>query len=291
MHEIFHRFKARRLRCFTQVLGLVLGVMLGGCQSSLVQQLNNNAHYQVSEVFGGPFRHLTVFKPGQGTADASDVLHVYIEGDGRPWFRPDQVAWDPTPKQALMLDLMDYDTTPSLYLGRPCYFIRDDSACGPLWWTHQRYAPEVVASMNRVLDQWADAHGELVLIGHSGGGTLAMLLAARRDDVRMVVTLAGNLDTRAWTEWHGYSPLEGSLNPAEEALPAHIEQWHVVGSADQQVPAVLLQAHLESRKGVVLQVLDGVDHSCCWGVIWPEILQEVVRKSGPALHRAGPVAD
>ena len=54
----------------------------------------------------------------------------------------------------------------------------------------------------------------LVLIGYSGGGVLAMLLAEQFPATQAVVTVAGNLDTDAWAIEHGYSPLRGSLNPA-----------------------------------------------------------------------------
>ena len=45
-----------------------------------------------------------------------------------------------------------------------------------------------------------------------------MLLAERLEMTQAVVTIAANLDTDAWTELHGFSALEGSLNPAASAL-------------------------------------------------------------------------
>jgi pimeloyl-ACP methyl ester carboxylesterase len=50
------------------------------------------------------------------------------------------------------------------------------------------------AALERIL---ASGHFDgVVLIGYSGGGTLAMLLAARVPETRGVITIAGNLDIR-----------------------------------------------------------------------------------------------
>ena len=68
------------------------------------------------------------------------------------------------------------------------------------------------------------------MIGYSGGGTLAQLVAEKFTQTRAVVTLAGNLDLAAWVQLHDYTPLGGSLNPAERPpLPGHILQIHYVG--------------------------------------------------------------
>ena len=50
----------------------------------------------------------------------------------------------------------------------------------------------------------------VVLIGYSGGGTLAWLMASRIPETTRVVTIAANLDIDEWTRIHGDSPLSGS---------------------------------------------------------------------------------
>ena len=67
-------------------------------------------------VAGAPFRHV-VFR---NAAPPSNVLHVYLDGDGVPWIdgRP---GADPTPRNTLVLKLMRIDASPSVYVGRPCY--------------------------------------------------------------------------------------------------------------------------------------------------------------------------
>jgi pimeloyl-ACP methyl ester carboxylesterase len=113
----------------------------------------------------------------------------------------------------------------------------------------------------------------LTLIGHSGGGTLAMLLAARMDGVRAVVTLAGNLDPDAWGAYHGYEPLHG-LSPAREPpLSPMIRQIHCIGGRDRNIPPALLQAALTRSPQAELRVFPDFDHACCWEKAWPSLLR------------------
>lgn len=73
-----------------------------------------------------------------------------------------------------------------------------------------------------------------------GGGMVSALVAARRDDVLRLVTVAGNLDTHAWARLHRISPLTGSLNPSEaRAQLAHLRQVHFSGATDQVVPPAM----------------------------------------------------
>ena len=111
---------------------------------------------------------------------------------------------------------------------------------------------------------------DVVLIGYSGGGTLAWLMAARIPETTRVVTIAANLDIDEWTRIHGYSPLAGSLNPAlAPALTPAIEQLHYVGGRDTNVPPSVAGSfasrHPEAR---VIEIAE-FDHRCCWIERWP----------------------
>jgi len=204
-----------------------------------------------------------------------EELHVYIEGDGTPWIRGTGIAADPTPKKPLTLRLMKRDRAFSAHVGRPCYFGVQDAACTPAMWTSRRYSPEVVTSMRAVIRKLLDEHGakKLVLIGHSGGGTLAVLLAPRFEETIGVITIGANLDVAAWTAFHGYTPLADSLNPVELApLPPRIRQLHLAGGRDRNVPPKLAEKAAE-RLGSRLAVTSRFDHDCCWERRWPEILR------------------
>ena len=222
---------------------------------------------------GGDFDHRVYFSAGR---QPSTSLHVYVEGDGRPWFRREQINLRPETPLPLMLRAMARDSSPALYLTRPCYNARvDQRNCGPWYWTEGRYAPRVVNSMAAALRRWVEAHPAqgISLYGHSGGGTLAMLLAARLPAVERVVTIAANLDTAAWTRHHGYSPLRGSLNPAARQLPASVSQFHYLGADDRNVPTGIFP-FANAPPAIKVRVVAGQAHNCCWGEQWPGILDE-----------------
>lgn len=211
-------------------------------------------------------------------ADQGGLLHVYLDGDGTPWLNPSRIAADPTPRNLLVLRLMAQDKAPSLYLGRPCYQGQSDRpACSPLLWTARRYGREVVDSMAAALKSalsQADYDG-MVLIGYSGGGTLAMLLAEHFEQTRGVLTIAGNLDPERWAVLHGYSPLYGSLNPASRSpLKPSIVQLHLAGGRDKNVPADLIRRVVLQQPDAKFMLMDTFDHTCCWITTWPFILTQ-----------------
>lgn len=150
-------------------------------------------------------------------------------------------------------------------------------ACAAEHWTSARYGEAVIEGMNQALDILAQRLGaaELVLIGHSGGGTLAMLLAQRRSDVVAVVTLAANLDHQAWTQSFAFLPLTQSHNAVDVALAPHILRWHFAGAKDRQVPAKQTAAAAAQDKLARFELLAGFDHACCWQQLWPDLLQQL----------------
>jgi pimeloyl-ACP methyl ester carboxylesterase len=173
---------------------------------------------------------------------------------------------------------MAKDRGPRLFLGRPCYFAtRTEPGCTPLLWTHRRYSPEVVASMVAALRRFLAVHPfqRVVLIGYSGGGTLAWLMAAHVPETAAVVTIAANLDTDEWTRIHDYSALAGSLNPAlMPQLPPTIAELHYVGGRDRNVPSSVVQSFARGHPGVRIVEVADFDHECCWIERWPGFLGE-----------------
>jgi hypothetical protein len=227
--------------------------------------------------------HPTVVKP----------LHVYIEGDGIPFYHRFQIAKDPSPSYPMMLAMMQQDQNPAIYLGRPCYFARSypaatDPACNNHYWTDARYSEEVVASMVNALRQQLSMLSPtgVTLIGHSGGGTLALLMAARMPEVTQLITIAANLDTSAWTRYHHYSPMKRSLNPATTITHAQpILQMHFAGGRDDNIPSALGNDFLQ-RLGLGYRIIPDNDHNCCWQRQWPQLLTEIEqqRKSGQLIQ-------
>ncbi len=220
-------------------------------------------------VKGGLFQHAVIDQQ----KPQKKRLHVYIEGDGRPWKSHNRVATDPTSRQLLMLHLMQLDTQSSIYVGRPCYFNPKKAPCSAIWWTHKRYAETVRQSILQVIKQYSRHYQEVILFGHSGGGTLAVLIAAQLPRVRAVVTLAANLDIHAWADFHAYSRLSGSLNPIDIIrLPASIVQYHYIGVKDKNIDWRWIKHFVDKQPNAVIKRLDKIDHNHGWEQEWPAIL-------------------
>lgn len=209
--------------------------------------------------------------------DHERVLRVYLEGDGSPWKYRVFVMADPTPRNPLMLRLISYDSNPAVYLGRPCYnSSSNDPGCDVSLWTSGRYSDTVVQSMASAIRALSNRYNatQLWLMGHSGGGTLAMLLASELPQVTRIVTLAANLDTDGWTSHHRYIPLYSSINPATAPrLRPAVWQWHLVGGRDTVIPVQLIKPVIMAQSSASGLEFPGFSHGCCWERIWPEVLQ------------------
>lgn len=219
---------------------------------------------------------------------AGERLFILIEGDGTPWVGNIPAA-DPTPRRPLMTALAAKMSAPAYVLGRPCYHAIDPIArCQNDHWTYARYSEQVVASLAQVVGSLSQAweSAELVLVGHSGGGTLAYLVAAQLSNVDAIITLAANLDVPAWTRYHGYEALVDSMNPTTAPKPpAAVTQIHYIGANDSVVPphtrAAFFAAHPQAKE-VLLQ---DFGHYCCWLEAWPELLNRALVSESAATQR------
>jgi dienelactone hydrolase len=239
-----------------------------------IQQRAAALGFEAIRLQGAGFDHVAFVG---GDPRGSRTLHVYVEHDGTPWIEHTRVAADPTPRTPVALELMARDAGPRLYLGRPCYFAPpDEPRCTPILWTHRRYSAEVVRSMVAALRAFVSEqqYERIVLIGYSGGGTLAWLMAGEVPETVEVVTIAANLDTDYWSSVHGFSPLTGSLNPAlQPALSPGISQIHYVGSRDSNVPPAVSASFARSHPQARIVVIADFDHRCCWIDRWPRLLE------------------
>ena len=239
-----------------------------------IDSIATDAGYERALIAGDAFRHVVYL--ARGGAGPSEVLRVYIEGDGSPYLSRYVVSSDPTPRQPVMLRLMALDTAPVAYVGRPCYFgLAGQPPCEPTDWTLGRFSDDVVASMAAVINRLADESGavEVWLFGHSGGGALAVLLARRIPEATRVVTIGGVLDTDAWTALHDYAPLRMSLNPVDGGeLGSSVTQVHLAGARDENVPPELIETAAGRLGAADVRVLPGVSHSKGWEAYWPAIL-------------------
>jgi dienelactone hydrolase len=255
--------------------------------------------WQPTLVHAGAFDLMT-WAPAKFKQDSH--LTVYVEGDGFAWVSASTPSVDPTPREPMALKLaLAHPVGNAVYVARPCqYLVVDDSAnetrqaagrrqgCPQRYWTNARFAPEVITAISSVVDILKRQRGatRMTLIGYSGGGAVAALLAARRNDVDMLVTVAGNLDTAAWVRHHHIDPLAGSLNPADEADNLFaLPQRHFVGADDPVIPPALVNQWpptLLGKNKAALRVIKGFDHVCCWAEQWAALyrsahLQKITR--------------
>lgn len=212
-----------------------------------------------------------------------DPVRIYIEGDGYAFVTRNRVSWDPTPREPLAFKLAVRDPSPNIvYLARPCQYTSHDrdTACDFPYWTTARFSGEVIRSMDMAVDAFvkkASASG-VELVGYSGGGAVAVLVAARRSDVRSIRTVAGNLDPEAVNEYHDASPLDGSLDPMTVAgAVGRIPQVHFTGTEDEIVPPFIAD-HFSEKAGAdaCLEIVEvpGASHQEGWTAAWPRLLNE-----------------
>jgi dienelactone hydrolase len=189
---------------------------------------------------------------------------------------------DPTPRLAQSWELARLDPWPLvLYLARIGQFM--PAYAGPAYqryWTAGRLAPEAVSAASAAIDEVKSRVGakRIHLVGFSGGGGLAVLLAGARADVASLVTVAGLLDIDWWVKDNGWLPLTGSLNPAGAAGSlAPIPQIHYYGHDDRViVPAMSARFASMAPFANLRRVGLSADHYHGWTDNWPQLLAKQI---------------
>ena len=259
-------------------------LLLSACQAAPQARLEtarNTAalsHMRERDIAANPFlirAYERIDKPSLGTA------RIYIEGDGLAWLGRSRPSPDPTPIDPVALSLAQADASPNvIYLARPCQFngMLDGSACRDDFWKAARFAPTIIDAMNFVLDEIKRRYAlrKMELIGFSGGGAIAILLAARRSDVVNIRTVAGTLDIERFSQIHNVSPLSRSLNPARAAKRvAAIPQLHFTGQRDDIIPHVIYESfrHAGGSSSCIQNVeVSDAAHETGWVTRWPQLL-------------------
>ena len=185
----------------------LLSLTITSCTSknynAIAHNISKKSGLIPAEIKGGKFILRVYYrfdKPGT-------PLHVYLEGDGRSWLTPSRASYNPTPHDPVGLSLAVRDTSDNvLYIARPCQYVSFDknSNCKYPYWTHKRFAPEIIRSVAAVIDrgkQMSKGSG-IEIIGFSGGGAIAILVSSKRNDVTGIRTVAGNLNHEEWTKYH-----------------------------------------------------------------------------------------
>lgn len=206
------------------------------------------------------------------------VATVYIESDGAPWRFADEPPADPTPLKPFVMRMAIADSGGlTAYLSRPCQYLSPSALrnCDSGLWMRARFSNEAVNATNAAIDRIRKETGaaQVNLVGYSGGGAMAALVAARRSDVRCLTTVAAPLDTNAWTDALKVSRLDGSLNPADIAPElGKLPQTHYRGLKDTLVqPATIERFIARAKPGAAVIDKRDFDHQCCWSEQWREL--------------------
>lgn len=267
----------KHLRFFRHILVIQCVVLVSACQSPHV--LFNDKTIEINLLAELVETSIFSHRVYKNNRESNGKLHIYIAGDGLPWMAGVIPSKDPTPRKPLVLSLIDQDRSAALILGRPCYHgLANNPICDSSLWTNKRYSSMIVDSMERAIEKLSQQYQitDVVLVGYSGGGTLAVLLAERISTVTAVITIGANLNTDAWIQYHQLLPLSGSINPFDRPnIPATILQRHYVGKYDQVIPASLLETYTRTHTSSELFIVDDFNHRCCWENIWTQILREL----------------
>ncbi len=225
----------------------------------------------------------------QKIKDPNQPFVFYIEGDGvtskkmsSGYRKPTQ---NPTPFNLVTLNLAHLDNRESVpnvvYLAQPCQYtpFNVNTLCGKEYWTRKKMAPEVVESLNKVINFIA-GNNPVHLVGYSGGGGLAILIAANNPNVGSIITVAGMLDRSQFNKYHRLiSDADYSLDPLKYAKSvSKISQIHLSGTKDEIIPPFIASAFVkESNASKVQQkIILGAKHdSDKWKEIWHDFISQL----------------
>ncbi len=281
----------------SSIFFIALGIFLSSCV------INPNARVKKADIFAEK-NHFTkkTIKAGkfwvttyQKILDPKAPYVFYIEGDGVVSERVSGgyriPSCNPTPISQLPLKLAIKDNRHKIpnviYMAQPCQYtpFELNMECNIDYWTKKRMAPEVVYSLNSVIKEVSHSN-PVQLIGYSGGGGLAVLIAARNHNVKSIVTISGNLSRKRFCEYHKV-PLDAeySLDPIDFADQVRkIPQLHLSGGKDKIVPPFIADEFItKSASGRVKQdiIVDATHDNNEWIKAWPSVLQdlpEILRK-------------
>ena len=210
-------------------------------------------------------------------------ISIYIEGDGMAWLNRYKPSSNPTPRNPLALRLAAIDGSDNvMYLARPCQFVNlsSEELCGVSYWTHKRFAKEIIYAINEAINIIALSvkATNIHLIGYSGGGAVVAMVAARRNDISSIRTVAGYMDHIALNRKINVSPLIGSLDPIRAAPKLKkIPQIHYSGRKDERVPGWVLKNFLKAvgeTKCIILRRVNAT-HEEGWVEVWKKFWTKI----------------
>ncbi|WP_410520911.1 alpha/beta hydrolase [Candidatus Tisiphia endosymbiont of Sialis lutaria] len=266
------------MKYLSRVAVVSLSLALSSCVSSIetrveeAEKLASINRFEKKLVKAGDF----VITTYQHISDKDSPYVFYIEGDGS--IGRYAVASNPTPSKIMLFKLATLDTRPNVvYIARPCQYtpVELNPNCNQVYWTDKRMAEEVIESTNIVINS-INNDKPASLVGFSGGGGVAILVAARNKHIKDIITVAGNLDIKNFSEHHRVYALKKSLNPIDYAIKINnIPQLHISGSKDKIVPSSIMHGYIKASSSNCIQqkIFPNITHTKGWDKVWQNVLK------------------
>lgn len=241
-----------------------------------MQDIADMAGFETKVFREGATAGLSIFSAYRRDNTVRDgVVDIFIEGDGYAWVDRRTISDNPTPLDPVSLRLATKQLGPVYYLARPCQYVSDPS-CTPSLWTYDRFSPAVIDSYMGILDRIAkeDRVHEFHITGFSGGAYIAFVLAAKRQDIARVTTVAGVLDPDDWTRFHGISALRVTDSP--DVLLQHTSSTvftHICGEDDDVTPCPLTHKIVERAAAMgfanhTIRIIKNAGHGDLWRSVY-----------------------
>ncbi len=241
-----------------------------------LQNLIPNSSFTTKTIKSKSYKFYTI----QQKKEQCKNLHIYFEGDGLAWITKTLVSEDPTPLNPMTFKLLLKDNSNcKVYIARVCQYV-NDSLCNKQAWTSHRFNKHIINSTNEVINQLKKQfkNESFSFIGYSGGAAIASLVANQRNDVTNLITIAGNLNTKLWTELKNLSPLSKSLNPVNHTDSIQtLKQYHLIGENDNIIPFEITQSYMAKfqNKHNIKYIKVNASHNCCFETYFKEIIKEI----------------
>jgi len=259
---------------------VIICALLSSCGSSIPLRIVDSDYVGKSNNFtkrlvkGGDF-WLTTYQ----RINNKNLPYVfYIEGDGLAFNSRYSISDNPTPTRPMLLKLAALDDRPNVvYVARPCQYtdVKLNPKCNnQSYWTDSRMSNDVVLSINEVIEALNNSR-PFSLVGFSGGGGIAVLIAARNKNVKDIITLSGNLDHVSFNRHHNAKPMLASLNPIDYAAKiSKIPQLHVSGGDDKVVPPFIADKYVKASNSICVHqtIFNTAKHQKGWEELWKYIL-------------------
>ena len=249
-------------------------LLLFGCKSVFIQIPDN---FVYKEIKTSKF----TLASWQKITDPKASFRIYIEGDGHAFYANGLPTNDPTPHSNLLRDISFNDPAPNvIYLARPCQYVMNQS-CDMKYWTTARFSQDVVDAEYIAVKNITNSYNinknknkEITLIGFSGGAQIVGLITVQHPElnIKKVITIAGNLGHKIWSDYLHLNPLIDSLDLADYIDTfLKIDQIHFVGQKDKIILPKITQQIVPPNKIIIIKK---ASHNKGWKDIYPLIYQE-----------------